>query len=299
MKIKLVIIALMVLIAIKAGATYAVPYAVPASQDVYLDLLDGTANDSETLTVSWLNSKDTFTGLAFISFDINGMNLSDDDFALLVLKSTLVNKKGSEAAFLTLYPIDSNWTEEDNFSTLLSILEPVAGKIKSGNITGDEVMRMDNDQWLFSFDVSKSVRNAVDGKVSYILVPMGNADYRVDFKSKETGEGPALLFIEYPDNLTVPKDDNENTSIVENETSKASNLSDNQSIQVESLPQILNVSTNSTAGTTSSPVVLGKSGDFSELKPEMQVQIGQSMAEAEHLDALTTMMRQSGSSSCI
>jgi hypothetical protein len=57
------------------------------------------------------------------------------------------------------------------------------------NFGGDEV---------FAFDVSDQIKAAEDGRVSFLLMAMGDNDYRVSFKSRETGEGPSLLIVPYP-----------------------------------------------------------------------------------------------------
>jgi len=57
------------------------------------------------------------------------------------------------------------------------------------NLGGDEV---------FAFDVSDHLKAAEGGRISFLLMAFGDVDYRVSFKSRETGEGPSLLIAPYP-----------------------------------------------------------------------------------------------------
>jgi len=57
------------------------------------------------------------------------------------------------------------------------------------NFGGDEI---------FAFDVSERLKTAEGGRVSFLLMAMGDTDCRVSFKSRETGEGPSLLIVPYP-----------------------------------------------------------------------------------------------------
>jgi hypothetical protein len=51
---------------------------------------------------------------------------------------------------------------------------------------------------VFVFDISEHLKAAEDDKVSFLLMAMGDTDYKVSFKSRETGEGPSLLITPYP-----------------------------------------------------------------------------------------------------
>ena len=62
------------------------------------------------------------------------------------------------------------------------------------NFGGDEV---------FAFDVSDQIKPAEGEKVSFLLMAMGDNDYRVSFKSRETGEGPCLLIVPYPSSASA------------------------------------------------------------------------------------------------
>jgi hypothetical protein len=52
-----------------------------------------------------------------------------------------------------------------------------------------------------SFDVTRDIKDARargDNRISFLLGAFSNGEYRAEFQSRETGQGPYLLMISYP-----------------------------------------------------------------------------------------------------
>lgn len=171
---------------------------VQAVEDITMDMENMDILDTSTLTCEVDSSyygEDETLSVSMVQFDISDVRVGDNDVCVLLLKAASVEKRvSSETAQIGLSVMSSEWTED---SSLLDL----ANAITSGPSTSIALQASDLDtDSIFAFDVSNRVKevSAADDLISFNLIATGNTDYRVDFKSRETGEGPCLLVMPYP-----------------------------------------------------------------------------------------------------
>jgi len=207
----------------------------PASQDVYVSLGTGNEqvfNQTETLrcgvNVTDQNSVkvSSYPGAPLIQFDISGINITDNDIAILVLKAVSIEKEGNDSAMVTLLPISSEWNEESEYTVLLVNILPIWSIVKKNDIS--QTSSDADDDLIFAFDVSKKLKDAKakGDSISFLMMAISNSSYEVDFMSRESGQGPYLMVMPYPaeskGNLTPAL--NQTASLISNET-KTNNTS--------------------------------------------------------------------------
>ena len=177
--------------------------AVPAVADLYVDLTAGKVYNEDRLVSMYLVGGDgveeDFPGVALVQFDLSGLEVGTGDVAVLVLKAESVEKIGDEMAGIVTAPVTSEWSESSSPTALtlnmlstfymITVLDYTDFRQVGMNFGGDEV---------FAFDVSEHVKGADGGKISFLLLAVGDTDYKVTFRSRETGEGPTLLIGPYP-----------------------------------------------------------------------------------------------------
>ena len=172
--------------------------AIPASDDLYLDLGTGTVCNTVVLRCELVNK--TLTALPVMQFDISGKNLSEDGIAILVLKSVLVERRGGEQTGMALLTSTHDWSENATPSEIEDIFYPIMTSLREGfgSIENVEALHLDrrDEEGVFAFEVTRAIHNATAERISFVLAPINEADYRVAFRSRETGSGPALLLIE-------------------------------------------------------------------------------------------------------
>jgi hypothetical protein len=193
------------------GAALRPMTVVHAVEDLYVDLTEEKVYNDDHLVCEYLmgdlDGEEEFPGIVMVQFDISDLEMREDDVGVLALKAESVEKIGSEMAGVFLMPITSEWSESSSVTALglnmLSIVVMISN--------GDELdlsqfgMNFGEDE-VFAFDVSEHLKAADVGRVSFLLVAVGDTDYRVSFKSRETGEGPTLLIAPYP-STSSPKID--------------------------------------------------------------------------------------------
>lgn len=193
------------------GAALRSMTVVHAVEDLYVDLTEEKVYNDDHLVCEYLmgdlNGEEEFPGIVMVQFDISDLEMREDDVGVLALKAESAEKIGSEMAGIFLMPITSEWSESSSVTALglnmLSIVVTISN--------GDELdlsqfgMNFGEDE-VFAFDVSEHLKAADVGRVSFLLVAVGDTDYRVSFKSRETGEGPTLLIAPYP-STSSPKID--------------------------------------------------------------------------------------------
>ena len=179
----------------------------PASQDVYVSLGTGNEqvfNQTETLRCG-VNVTDqngikasSYPGAPMIQFDISGINITDNDIAILVLKAASIEKQGNESAMVTLLPISSEWNEDSEYTVLLVNILPIWSIVKKNDISQTS-SDADEDR-IFAFDVSKKLKDAKakGDRISFLMMAISNSSYEVDFMSRESGQGPYLMVMPYP-----------------------------------------------------------------------------------------------------
>jgi hypothetical protein len=211
------------------GTAFCEMTKTPASQDVYVSLGTGNEqvfNQTETLRCG-VNVTDqngvkvsSYPGAPMIQFDISGINITDNDIAILVLKAVSIEKEGNDSAMVTLLPISSEWNEESEYTVLLVNILPIWSIVKKNDIS--QTSSDADDDLIFAFDVSKKLKDAKakGDSISFLMMAISNSSYEVDFRSRESGQGPYLMVMPYPaeskGNLTPAL--NQTASLTSNET---------------------------------------------------------------------------------
>lgn len=195
---------------------------IPASQDIYFNLAsEQVFNKTDVLRcevgVTDVNGskEESFSGVPMIQFDISDLNMTDNDIGVLVLKAASVEVQGNDSAMVAMLPVSSEWNEESQFVEFLMNFLPIWNIVKTNDISQMGIST--DDDAVFAFDVSKKLMDAKSNGdwVSFLLLPISNSSYKVDFMSRETGSGPYLIVMPYPseqvENLTEiqPIDDYE------------------------------------------------------------------------------------------
>ncbi|MDF0589626.1 hypothetical protein [Candidatus Methanocrinis natronophilus] len=177
--------------------------AVPAVADLYVDLTAGRVYNEDRLVAMYLVGADgveeDFPGVVMVQFDLSGLEVGASDVAVLVLKAESVEKIGDEMAGIVTAPVTSGWSEGSSPTALTLNMLATFFMITGGDYTdfGQVGMNFGGDE-VFAFDVSEHVMGADGGKISFLVLAVGDTDYKVTFRSRETGEGPTLLVGPYP-----------------------------------------------------------------------------------------------------
>ncbi|OPY48928.1 MAG: hypothetical protein A4E49_03299 [Methanosaeta sp. PtaU1.Bin112] len=182
---------------------------IPASQDVYISMGENKVsvfNQTETLLCAVdvaeekESDKASYPGAPAIQFDISGLNVSDNDIAVLVLKAVSMQNQG-DPVLVALMTIGSDWDEGSDYTTFLVNILPAWNIIKKNDATA---MSSNTDgDGIFAFDVSQKLKNAMredkeDGKISFLLEAISNSSAQVSFLPRESGQGPCLMIMPYP-----------------------------------------------------------------------------------------------------
>ena len=184
---------------------------VHAVEDLYVDLTEEKVYNDDHLVCEYLMGdlyqEEEFPGVVMVQFDISDLEMREYDVAVLALKAVSAEKIGSEMAGVFLMPITSEWSESSSVTALGLNMLSIVVMISNGEEPDLSQFGMNfGDGEVFAFDVSEHLKAADVGRVSFLLVAVGDTDYRVSFKSRETGEGPVLLIAPYP-STTSPKID--------------------------------------------------------------------------------------------
>jgi len=201
-------IILLLLAIVLAGSAQCVATNIPAAQDVYISMGTGDEkvyNQTDTLlcgiNVTRANntSVSNYPGAPIIQFDISGINITDNDVAILVLKAAAVRQ--TDPSTMVLLTIGSDWNEESDLTTILLNILPARNIIKKNDLT-QMSSNTDGDK-IFAFDVSKKLMEAYGkgDKISFLLEAISNSSSEIDFYSRESGQGPYLMIMPYPANL--------------------------------------------------------------------------------------------------
>ncbi len=201
-------IILLLLAIVLAGSAQCVSTNIPAAQDVYISLGTGDEmvyNQTDTLlcgiNVTLVNntSVSKYPGVPIIQFDISGINITDNDVAILVLKAAAI-RQPDPSTMVALLTIGSDWNEESDLTTFLVNILPAWSIIKKNDLT-QMSSNTDGDR-IFAFDVSKKLMEAhgKGDKISFLLEAISNSSSEIDFFSRESGQGPYLMIMPYPAN---------------------------------------------------------------------------------------------------
>jgi|GEM_PF-4046125 len=126
--------------------------------------------------------------------------------------STNASCNGSkDIAGLVAVPISSTWSEFSGTNGLLMSLLPSIESLLSHGIDLHQVGICLSEEGARSFDITRDIKEARargDNRISFLLGAFSNGEYRAEFQSRETGKGPYLLIISYPqeDQSALPQD---------------------------------------------------------------------------------------------
>lgn len=176
---------------------------VHAVEDVYVDLTEENVYNDDHLVCEYLMGgrygDDEFPGMVMVQFDISDLEIQEDDVGVLVLKAELIEKVGDEMAGIFLMPITSEWSENSSVTALeLNMLSIVVMMSNGDELDFSQFGMNFGDDEIFAFDVSEHLTAGDGGRISFLLMAVGDTDYKVSFKSRETGKGPNLLTVPYP-----------------------------------------------------------------------------------------------------
>lgn len=185
-------------------AAYGCPGAVYlAAEDVYVDLMEEMVYNDDHLVCEYLKGRgyeaEEFPAMAMIQFNISDLVVEEDDVAILVLKAEAIDKAGDENSGLILVPITSEWTEGSSFPALaLNLLSMISILEDSSEIDLGRIGMSFGQDRIVVFDVKELLKAAEGERLSFAVMAVADVDYRVSFRSRETGEGPAILIAPYP-----------------------------------------------------------------------------------------------------
>ncbi len=224
---------------------------ITASEDVYISMGENRVsvyNQTETLLcavdVTGYNETEmiSYPGAPVIQFDISGLNITDNDVAILVLKAASMQKQ-KDSVMVALMSIGSDWDESSDYTTFLVNILPAWNIIKKNDATAMS-SNTDGDS-IFAFDVSQKLRDAraKGDKISFLLEAISNSSAEISFLPRESGQGPCLMIMPYPvstPDVTVLPDLALNSSLQTNQTTVLSeNI--NQTAQQTDTPTDLQI----------------------------------------------------------
>lgn len=192
------------------GAASGEMIKIPASQDIFFNLgTEQVFNNTDILRCEVdygeanASEEGKYTGVPMIQFDISSLNMTDNDVGILVLKAASVEVQGNDSTMLAMLPVSSEWNEQSEFVEFLMNFLPIWNVVK-GNDISQMGIGTDNDS-IFAFDVSKKLidAKAKGDRISFLLLAISNSSYKVDFTSRETGQGPYLIVMPYPAEETM------------------------------------------------------------------------------------------------
>jgi hypothetical protein len=202
---------LLLLAVVLAGQAQGDLNVIPATEDVYINMGENNLsvfNQSDFLLCSidvvdanqtGVNQSREFSypGAPVIQFDISDLSLSQDDMAVLLLKAESI-RKGSDPVMATLLTIASDWDENSDYTTFLINLLPAWNILKENDATAYS-SNTDGD-FVFAFDVSKKLQDAraKGDRISFLLQAYSNSSAEIAFFSRESGRGPCLVIMPYP-----------------------------------------------------------------------------------------------------
>jgi len=193
-----------------------------ASQDVCFSLQSEKVSRNDTIlrcevNVTGVGSQNvTYPGVPMVQFNISGLKTDEDDIGVLVLKAEPV-KKTDAGGMVAVVPVGSDWDESSEFLELALNLLPLWKSIKSDELAGQIGIDSDDDK-IFAYDVSGRLKETKEDRISFFLEAVSNSSYGVDFKSRESGEGPYLMVIRYPSVLKIDLTKNQSLNLTLNQS---------------------------------------------------------------------------------
>lgn len=115
--------------------------------------------------------------------------------------SNAAENGSKDLAGLAAVPISSTWSEFSGTNGLMMSLLPSIEVLLSHGIDLSQVGISLSDEGARSFDVTRDVRESRargEDRISFLLGSFSSGEYRSEFQSRETGQGPYILIISYP-----------------------------------------------------------------------------------------------------
>ena len=207
---KLIILSLLAMMLV--GTSLSETTKIPASQDIYISL--GTesgliVNQTDVLRCE-VNVTDangtklsSYPGVPLIQFNISGINITDGDIGILVIKASSIERQYDDSPLFALLSIGSEWSEESDYTAFLINILPAWNIIKKNDLTLMSI-NTDGDETL-AFDISEKLKEAKakGDSISFLLEAISNSSYKADFFSRESGQGPYLIVMPYPSQITA------------------------------------------------------------------------------------------------
>jgi hypothetical protein len=179
---------------------------ITASEDVYISMGENIVSvyNQTKMLLCAVDVKEgngaemvRYPGAPVIQFDISGLNLTDNDVAILVLKAASMQTQ-NDPVMVALMSIDSDWDESSDYTTFLVNILPAWNIIKKNDATAMS-SNTDGDS-IFAFDVSQKLRDASakGDKISFLMEAISNSSAEISFLPRESGQGPCLVIMPYP-----------------------------------------------------------------------------------------------------
>ena len=171
---------------------------IPATKAIYIDMKNLQVQNNTSILKCEMQTGENASNLtaSIIQFNISGLNISDTDIGILVLRLANVTKSSNATNLVVLMPMGSNWDENSGYLGLIANMEPILSLIQKEDISKMEVGTNDGQV----FDVSKILKEAKTkgDKVSFLLMAFSDKNYSVEFKSTNSDAKPCLLVMPYP-----------------------------------------------------------------------------------------------------
>jgi hypothetical protein len=171
---------------------------IPASKAIYIDMKTLQVQNNTSILKCEMQTGENASNItaSIIQFNISGLNISDTDIGILVLRVANVTKSSNATNLVVLMPMGSNWDENSGYLSFIANMEPILSLIQKNDISQMEVSTNDGQV----FDVSKILKEAKTkgGKVSFLLMAFSDKNYSVEFKSTNSDARPCLLVMPYP-----------------------------------------------------------------------------------------------------
>ena len=178
--------------------------SLPAIEDVYIDFWSERVYDEDLLKCEMDPISEGWPVATLVKFNVSDIDIDEDYLGILVLKAKNIEKQSeNEPGVIALFPVSSNWTEISDFVSLSSTLGPSMSMIEDEkNIDYSGVgIRFDNGDRIFSFEVSKYIKEHEEDELSFMLVAInGDIHYLVEFGSHEGKGGPYILLMPHLSN---------------------------------------------------------------------------------------------------
>lgn len=187
---------------------------IPASKAIYIDMKNLQVHNTSILKCeveTGENASNNITA-SVVQFNISGLNISNTDLGILVLKVANVTKSSNATNLVVLMPMGSNWDENSGYLSLIANMEPILSLIQKKDMSQMEVGTNDGQM----FDVSKILKDAkIKGdRVSFLLMAFSDKNYSVEFKSINSDAKPCLLVMPYPSVGNLQTNDSSPGSII-------------------------------------------------------------------------------------